>query len=302
MICEECGKECNSLKSLHLHISKMHFSLQDYYSIFFPRFDLFSKEPIKFKTYDDYFDRDFNSKENFALWCSREPKLEVQDYIISCLEKRCEKKQTEYLPSHLELKTLFLPSWFGLSSIFGSVDNAVDKLKRHFKFKYEYSSQPSFSKQVPEILIDTREQNPLPFEKSKKVKLTCGDYCVSNLYSDVFVERKSLMDLFSTISTGKERFIREIKKAKDLGYYLVVVTEDSFEKAFNLSPQNSFSKSANGKYLMHNIREIVNDFDNIQFVFSNSRKESIRLIKKIFQMQEQVKMYDLEFLKDFKII
>lgn len=303
MNCLECNQTFNSLRGLHLHISKSHDSLEIYYQKHFCKRDLFSGDLISFKNLEDYLDRDFNSKENFALWCQKEDKEKVSEYILNALEKRIEKKNIQCLPSHIELKSIFLPSWYGLISIYGTKENASTKLRERFCLKYDYITSPEFSAIEPQILIDTREQFPLSFEGARKMKLSCGDYSTSGeLFSDVFIERKSLADLVSTLSGGKERFLNEINRAKQLNYYLVVVVEDSFENVQKYGPHNSFSKAVNGKFILYNIREILQEHENVQFVFAGTRTNSIRIIKRIFQMKDQVRVYDLEYLKDFNIL
>lgn len=305
MICQECKEEFKTERGLHVHIAKSHkLLLQDYYSKFFPRKDWYSNEDIVFNDTEDYFSRDFNSKENFAKWCNKEDNDKVRKYIGEAFQRRVVKKNSLYIPSHLELKTLFLPSFIGVKKIFGDVKNFIGHIDSiGLQTKYNYLKDPVLSNKIPEILIDTREQAPLNFFNSRIVKLSCGDYTTTgDLYSDVFIERKSLPDLVSTLSSGIERFKKEIDRAKKLGYYLVVVVEDKFSNAMAWSPQTSFSKFVNGKYIFYRIREIGQEFDNIQFVFANSRNEAKETIIKIFQLQEQVKSLDLEYLKDFKYI
>lgn len=305
MICKKCDKEFSTEKGLHLHIAKSHgTSLQEYYNNHFPRFDLQTGEPIQFSDTEDYFGRDFNTKENFAKWCLSEKPEVVQQYVLEAFKRRVQKKNSKYIPSHLELKTLFLPSFIGLDKIFGSVKNFIDKLDSFgLETKFNYSSKLSFLNVEPKILIDTREQNPLKFEGSKIVKLSCGDYtAVAPLYADVFIERKSLPDLVSTLSSGIERFKREINRAKALNYYIIVLVEDKFSNAMSWSPKTSFSKFVNGKYVFYRIREICNEFENVQFVFADNRQYAGQMMKKIFQLNEQVKTLDLEYLKDFKLI
>lgn len=303
MICEECKKDCKNLKGLHSHVGKTHYPIQDYYHKYHPRRDLLTNNLIEFRNYNQYFNTDFNSKSNLASWCYENKKEVVQEYVIKLLKKRCEEKNTEYIPSHLELKTLFLPSWSGLISIFGNTENAVASLEKNFKLKYDYTSVLDFSNCEPEIRIDTREQNPLPFDNSKVMKLSCGDYCtVGDLYSEVFIERKSLSDFVSTISGGKERFENEIKRAQDLGYYIVVVIEDSFYNALNWKPNKNFKQSVNSKFIFYNVRKIMSEYKNVQFVFADSRQKAMDMIVKIFKLKEQARNVDLEFCKDFDLI
>lgn len=306
MNCKECGSEFLTERGLHTHIARSHkVQLQDYYHKHHPRFDWQTKEPINFLDTEDYFQRDFNTKESFAKWCYEKDNQEVQKYIIKGFIKRAAKKETKIIPSHLELKTLFLPSFVGIKTIFGDIKSFIKLINQeNLSSKYDYCSNIRNNSDIaPRILIDTREQFPLSFEDSKVVKLSCGDYTTTGeLYSDVFVERKSLKDLVGTLTSGLERFKREIKRADDLGYYLVVVIEDKFCNALSWSPENSFSKFANGKFIFYRIREICQEFNNVQFVFANSREEAKIMITKIFQLQEQVKVLDLEYLKDSKQI
>jgi ERCC4-type nuclease len=202
------------------------------------------------------------------------------------------------------LKSLFLPSWTGLVKIFGSKETVVKEFsKENLKLKYDYISEPFFHDDEPNILIDTREQNALQFKDSKKMKLSCGDYTTTGpLFSDVFIERKSLEDLVSTLTAGAQRFDREISRAEDFGQYLVVLVENKVSNAINYSPENSFSKYINGKFVFFKIREICSKYKNIQFLFSDSRENSQALMIKIFKMKDKVRNYDLEFLKDFNLI
>lgn len=88
------------------------------------------------------------------------------------------------------------------------------------------------------ILQDTREQEPLllehPFITSiEKIALPVGDYgCrMENGYIvPVIFERKSIGDLFGTLSKGYERFKREIQKAKDLDLTLILIIEGTLTK------------------------------------------------------------------------
>ena len=58
-----------------------------------------------------------------------------------------------------------------------------------------------------EIVIDTRENNPLPFKNTKKFALDFADYTGSGTkYDYTFVERKSESDFKSTMSYKFPRF------------------------------------------------------------------------------------------------
>ena len=87
------------------------------------------------------------------------------------------------------------------------------------------------------MIIDTREQKALKFYKSnikmKTQKLVCGDYCMLFLdgkISNVVFERKTITDLFGTMTSGYERFKKAILRAqsKDISMFLIII--GSFSK------------------------------------------------------------------------
>lgn len=90
------------------------------------------------------------------------------------------------------------------------------------------------------IIIDTREQAPLTF-KHKEVKeavkgmLKVGDYAVM-FGDDVFpvhFERKSLNDLYGTLSQGYTRFRKEIDRAKEMNVRLIIIVEGSLTRVLH---------------------------------------------------------------------
>jgi DNA excision repair protein ERCC-4 len=82
---------------------------------------------------------------------------------------------------------------------------------------------------VPTVLIDTREQNPWMFKgrgvRLKYAALKFGDYAVQGSQSLLIVERKSVEDLFGTMTKGLERFCRELERARLAGTRVAVVVE-----------------------------------------------------------------------------
>ncbi len=83
------------------------------------------------------------------------------------------------------------------------------------------------------IIIDTREQRPWAFPLDKvtatRRTLKTGDYALVD--DDAFaIERKSLDDFLSTISSGWERFLREIGRMEGAGFVArVVIIESDFD-------------------------------------------------------------------------
>ena len=82
----------------------------------------------------------------------------------------------------------------------------------------------------PTIIVDTREQCPLIFERleSRTSTLQTGDYSVAGLEELFAVERKSLPDLLGSCMRGnRERFERELHRLRGFCFkrILIVGTE-----------------------------------------------------------------------------
>lgn len=80
------------------------------------------------------------------------------------------------------------------------------------------------------IIVDNREQSPFRFEDARydgvvvqAGSLQTGDYSLAGLESRVAVERKSLADFIGSISTGRDRFERELTRARGLDAFMVVI-------------------------------------------------------------------------------
>ena len=86
------------------------------------------------------------------------------------------------------------------------------------------------------LICDSREQLPYTFETPVKVgALSCGDYSITDLENHIAIERKTIDDLIGCLTTGRERFERELHKGKALDYFALVI-------------EASLSDIANGRY------------------------------------------------------
>ena len=76
------------------------------------------------------------------------------------------------------------------------------------------------------VIIDTREQAPWSFPehlvKSVRGTLKTGDYALES-DSEFAIERKSLSDFLGTISSGWERFQREIQRMENFRSKIIIV-------------------------------------------------------------------------------
>jgi DNA excision repair protein ERCC-4 len=97
----------------------------------------------------------------------------------------------------------------------------------------------------PVIVIDTREQTPLPFAslKTQAGTLMTGDYSVAGLESLFAIERKSISDLVGCcMGQNRERFERELHRLRGFRFrrLLIVGTEAQIQEGkycSNIKPQ-----------------------------------------------------------------
>jgi len=136
------------------------------------------------------------------------------------------------------------------------------------------------------ILIDTREQRPLKFQIGgvvtavERATLPVGDYHA--VYADdssppLFFERKSLGDLFSTMTQGYPRFKNEMLAASNAGLKLTMIVEASLSDVYGGYGHSQFSGESCVKKLMTLWCRY-----GLQPVFCNDRDESAAFIVETF--------------------
>jgi ERCC4-type nuclease len=197
-----------------------------------------------------------------------------------------------------------LPSIKTYQFFFEDLNEFIDSTKLKRRYNYNKNELNFNFIHKKNITIDTREQKPIKLVNYDIIneKLDFGDYSCDGILA---VERKSLSDLVSTLSSGFDRFNREVERAKLAGGYIVVVTECDINKflSFSYSRTGKFAK-ASADFIFHRFREICKNFpENIQFCFSGGRKESSDLIPKILSMDiDVVKNVDFQYLIEHKLI
>lgn len=121
------------------------------------------------------------------------------------------------------------------------------------------------------LLIDTREQSPFLFNGYDCNiifgTVTTGDYSLVGMDSRCAVERKSLDDLLGCLTgAGRERFERELQRAKGLDAFAVVV---------EASMQDMAEHKYRSKMLPHAALQSVLAFTmryRTPFIWAGSRK------------------------------
>lgn len=89
------------------------------------------------------------------------------------------------------------------------------------------------------IIVDSREQKPYSFDcETKTGTLQTGDYSISGAENLVAIERKSVDDLIGSLTSGRDRFERELHRGMALDYFALVV-------------ESSLSDLSNGRYTSH---------------------------------------------------
>ena len=76
------------------------------------------------------------------------------------------------------------------------------------------------------VAVDTREQTPWVFPADVTTELATlrsGDYSVRGFESRIAIERKSLDDLVGSITSGRERFVRELTRLASFDFRCVIV-------------------------------------------------------------------------------
>jgi ERCC4-type nuclease len=112
------------------------------------------------------------------------------------------------------------------------------------------------------ILRDTREQLPLKFEgisgvdKVEDIGLLYGDY--TGMLGDlgrkmtqlpIFFERKSIPDLWGTMTRDYDRFKREMERARDHGHKLILVIEGTYSDVLAGFDRSQFTGESMAKKL-----------------------------------------------------
>jgi len=309
VICKVDGKEFKDEKSLHLALRGYGLNKEKYYHTYYPKKDLFSGETINFKNKEQYFNSDFNDKNNMKKWLKDQPIEKAQEYCKSLLVKRKADKNIVYSPTQVELRTIMSPSVVFYNKIFNDYYDICSQVGLENKFVHPKNITNQFQKKLTvrdTIYVDTREQSWLKFDIPFEIKtLPFGDYSCSNDNCDCYIERKSLSDFISTLSIGNlDRFKNEISKAKKNNAYLIVVVEEKLSNAlsFQYLPHISKKIKATPEYIFHNVRQLIQDYDNLQFLFVDGKNEMKRVIESIFSSKCFYKKIDLQLAYDLKIL
>jgi hypothetical protein len=307
-ICKEskCEYSSKDKDEFIKHIKEAHgLKIDQYLKFNLNKRDLLTKEVIEFKSFEQYLLTDFVNKKNMLAWLKVEKNNLAKEFLLYKIIAHSELKSVCNFPSSSEMRTIsYLPSIKTYQFFFENLNEFIDSTKLKRRYNYNKNELNFNFIHKKNITIDTREQKPIKLVNYDIIneKLDFGDYSCDGILA---VERKSLSDLVSTLSSGFDRFNREVERAKSAGGYIVVVTECDINKflSFSYSRTGKFAK-ASADFIFHRFREICKNFpENIQFCFSGGRKESSDLIPKILSMDiDVVKNVDFQYLIEHKLI
>lgn len=130
------------------------------------------------------------------------------------------------------------------------------------------------------IIVDTREKKPYTFRGYvvRRRALESGDYSLFGHTKKIIIERKSLADLFGTITVRKNltRFIKELKRLEKVPYWYILV--DASPTAVSKGYKHS---RANGFATLCLLFELIFKY-NGRVLFAKSREEAAMLILAMF--------------------
>jgi hypothetical protein len=233
------------------------------------------------------------------MWCESAPKEEVKEYIIELAKRRIKQKKYTHAPFHLELSKRQLPDLDVYKKHFGTYTKACEQM----------GVPPIFDKGLPkefnnevdvEVLIDTREQQPLEFSKSQILKLDFGDYTLGgDDFSNTFVDRKSPGDFLSTFGGQVDRFRREMQRCVQMDSYMYIVIEKPLAKIEKEAMFTRGRKKPKLGWIFSNMISVQHEFaGNCQFIFTDNRKHSEEIIPKLLCFGKKLWNVDVQYFLD----
>ena len=150
------------------------------------------------------------------------------------------------------------------------------------------------------ILSDTREQAELDFsgidgvEKVEKFGLAYGDYTalVHDKPVPIVFERKGFSDLWGTMTSGYDRFKREMERAKKDNIKMILVIEGSYSDVFNGFERSQYT----GASMLKKLATLYVKYD-LEYHFCESRRVMARRICDTFSAIDR--NYSIETDFDF---
>jgi ERCC4-type nuclease len=136
-----------------------------------------------------------------------------------------------------------------------------------------------------QVIIDNKEQKPLEFKNSVSKHMKTGDYSI--LYrgidysNKIALERKSIADLISTLSSGHKRFKKELERALNLEYFAIIIEGPYFDVLHKNYSGARFSKMPG--YTITSILFTLHVKYDINVFFAQNRNESKAIMQELMR-------------------
>lgn len=129
---------------------------------------------------------------------------------------------------------------------------------------------------LPTVVVDTREQDPLPIARLPTVAgtLTSGDYALAGAEERLAIERKSIADLVSCVGPERDRFERELHRLRghDFARLLIVGTETEIR-------EHRYRSRTKPKSVLHSLYAWEIRF-RVPFVFAPTPEAGAALVER----------------------
>jgi ERCC4-type nuclease len=128
------------------------------------------------------------------------------------------------------------------------------------------------------LLVDTREQRPLVFSDAVSVEratLAEGDYTAKGLEGRVAIERKSLADLVGSLTSGRERFLRELERLRPYMFRAIVVEGSMAEVV-----AGAYRSRATPASILGSVCALIADY-SIPVIFADDAKTAAVIVEKL---------------------
>lgn len=131
----------------------------------------------------------------------------------------------------------------------------------------------------PTIVIDTREQKPYEFEDVKTITgtLPTGDYSIQGCENNICIERKSLQDLYQTLTWGRDRFKKELERMQEFDEAYLLV-EASWATVW-IGPKYS---KANPKSIVASLISFIRR-TNVKVIMAGGRKDACKVAQMLLE-------------------
>lgn len=134
------------------------------------------------------------------------------------------------------------------------------------------------SDEIPAIVIDSREQLPYCFDGHpvEQKALRTGDYSIIGCENLFAVERKSVNDLVSTVTHGRDRFERELARSNGLKR-LYLIIESNLQAIVN----GDYRSKANPASIIGSLLAWEQRYPALRVMYCDNRQLAGRMVKSL---------------------